>query len=342
MISNKAFYFSSIRSLTAIFGSIFNNIRIERYSSTGKREKLIKVPIAYASADKTISMIQQVDPGRLTDEVEKKIIIPRISFELTGLSYDSARKTPTTIKNVYAPVGDLTFDSSSSSIVNLTDNTITINSHGLGTGRGILYQKNSGGTVVTGLTDDTVYYAIKVDNNTLKLATTEAYAIAGTAIDLTGLGSGTHKLKSFHISQYNPVPYNFEYSLYIFVKYVDDGLQIIEQILPYFSPFYTVSKIDLAAFNLTKDVNINLTGVSSEDIYEGAVEEDRTIQWTLTFTANSWIYPPITDTKIIKDIDVNFYQLDTTEMLSTVTIQVNPLTANKDDAYTITTTITDY
>jgi len=342
MTSNKAFYFSSIRGLTAIFGSIFNNIRIERYNSTGKIEKLIKVPIAYAPADKTILMIQQADPGRLVDEVEKKIILPRMSFELTGISYDSNRKTPTTIKNVYPPIGDLTFDSSNSSVVNLSDNIITINNHGLGTGRGIVYKVNSGGTNITGLTNNTTYYVIKVDNNNFKLATTEAFAIAGTAINLSALGSGTHTLSSFHITQFNPVPYNFEYSLYVYVKYIDDGLQIIEQILPYFSPFYSVTKLDLAAFNLTKDVNINLTSVSSEDIYEGSVEEDRIIQWTLTFVANSWIYPPITDTKIIKDIDVNFYELNTTEKLSTINIVVNPLTADKDDSYDVVTTITNY
>ena len=82
------------------------------------------------------------------------------------------------------------FDASSSSIVSTSNNTITINQHRFITGQRITYGIG-GGTAIGGLTDGTVYYIIKNDTNTIKLATSAANATAGTAISLTGLGVGT-------------------------------------------------------------------------------------------------------------------------------------------------------
>lgn len=339
MLTNQPFYFSSIRSLTAGFGTIFNNIFLERYNPDGTRKDRIKVPISYGPADKTIRMLQE-HQGRIDDDVDIKIILPRLSFEITGIEYANSRKTSSTIKNVYAPIDDLTFDALND--VSLINNTITITSHGLGTGRAVFYS-DEGGTVVTGLTDATKYFVIRVDDDTIKLATTESNAAAGTAIGFSALGNGTQKLNTFHVVQWNPVPYNVNYSLYLYTKYVDDGLQIIEQILPYFTPAYTFTRKDIEAYGVSKDVAINLNSVNQTDTYEGAVAEDRIIQWELTFTANTWIYPPLSDAGIIKTVYVNFYDLDDTdEKLVTTTVRVNPQTANRDDNYTIETTITDW
>ena len=79
------------------------------------------------------------------------------------------------------------------SAVDTSAETITIASHTLLTGNPVTYQEGS--SAVAGLTDNTVYYVIKVDDNTVKLATTRANAIAGTSINLTSQGAGTHTLE---------------------------------------------------------------------------------------------------------------------------------------------------
>ena len=77
--------------------------------------------------------------------------------------------------------------------VNTTDETITISDHYRSTGDPVTYQEGS--SAVGGLTDNTVYYVIKVDDDTIKLATNSSNATAGTAINLTSQGAGTHKLE---------------------------------------------------------------------------------------------------------------------------------------------------
>ena len=84
----------------------------------------------------------------------------------------------------------LTFDGSSASVVSVANDTLTFSNHRFVNIQRVTYTKG-GGTVITGLTDNTAYYVIKVDQNTIKLATSSSNAEAGTAINLTGLGAGT-------------------------------------------------------------------------------------------------------------------------------------------------------
>lgn len=86
--------------------------------------------------------------------------------------------------------------------VDPTTNGITLTAHGLVTGNKVTYS-NGGGTTVVGLTDATDYYVIKVDANTVKLATTYTLALAGTAVDITADGVGAaHTLKTAISAQY--------------------------------------------------------------------------------------------------------------------------------------------
>jgi hypothetical protein len=337
MLTNYPFYFSSIRNLTAVFGSLFNNIKITRVDNSGNITNFIRVPLSYSSADKTISMLKQTN--RLNGNPEVKMVLPRISFELTGMTYDSTRKITSVQKNIIRNQ-TLSFDEHTS--VNITDNTIEIPSHNLLTGRSVLYKKSNGGSVIGGLTDNIVYWVYVVNKNLIKLAETKEKAEANNTIDFTGLGSGISTLSTANLSSFVPIPYNFEYSLNVFVKYIDDGLQIIEQILPYFTPFYTVTLNDFTSPELKRDVNVTLSSVTQEDVYEGLVEEDRTIQWTLTFVANSWIYPPISDTKLIKIAETNFFDLNSDQKLISNVVSVDPITANKTDQYTINTNEIEY
>lgn len=81
-----------------------------------------------------------------------------------------------------------TFDATSTSVVNTTAETITIPAHGFVTGDAVAYE--SSGTAIGGLTDGTTYYAIRVTDNSIKLASSASNATAGTAINLSAVGAG--------------------------------------------------------------------------------------------------------------------------------------------------------
>ena len=85
--------------------------------------------------------------------------------------------------------------------------------------------------------------------------------------------------------QYMPVPYNMDFELFVMAKNSDDALQIVEQILPFFQPDYTVTLNDNSAMGTTRDVPIVLTNVGYEDSYEGDMVTRRSIIYTLSFTA---------------------------------------------------------
>ena len=83
-----------------------------------------------------------------------------------------------------------TFNGSSADVVNHTADTITLNNHRFLTGSRVTYT-NGGGGNITGLTNGTVYFTIKVDHNTIQLAANASDANAGTKINITGTGTGT-------------------------------------------------------------------------------------------------------------------------------------------------------
>lgn len=93
-------------------------------------------------------------------------------------------------------------------------------------------------------------------------------------------------------TQFNPVPYNLGFSLYVMTKTLGDGLMIVEQILPFFTPDYTIKVVDIPALNLTKDIPIILNGISFEDSWDGTLPQRRTMIWTLQFTVKAYLYPP--------------------------------------------------
>ena len=90
---------------------------------------------------------------------------------------------------------------------------------------------------------------------------------------------GTTGLKK----QFNPVPYNWEFSLYIFVKNAEDGTQVLEQILPFFTPEFTVTMNLVSSMEEVRDIPLVLNSVTSEDTYEGDFATRRSIIWTLSF-----------------------------------------------------------
>ena len=108
-------------------------------------------------------------------------------------------------------------------------------------------------------------------------------------------------------SQYMPVPYNIDFELYCMSKNSDDALQIVEQILPYFQPDYTITINDIVQMSSKRDVPIILTGVSYEDNYEGDIGERRALIYTFSFTAKMYLYGPVITGGIITKVQVDQY-----------------------------------
>jgi hypothetical protein len=214
MLGNAHFYNRTIRKVVVAFGTMFNDILLQRYSVDGTtKQELFKVPLTYGSKEKYITRITS-DPN-LTKTISSTV--PRISFEMTGMSYDSGRKQVSTLQNFSA-------------------NTAT---------------------------------GIK--------------------------------------TQFAPIPYNFDFSMSIFVRNTEDGTQILEQILPFFTPDFNVSVDFIAPMDQKYDMPVILNSVSNEVDYEGDFMSTRLIIWNLEFTAKGYIWPPVKSGKIIRQANTSIY-----------------------------------
>jgi hypothetical protein len=214
MLGNAPFYNRTIRKIVVAFGTVFNDIYLVRYTKDGLTAKeTIKVPLNWGAKEKYLTRLTS-DPT-LTKSIATTV--PRISFEMTGMSYDSSRKLPTTVRNFSA------------------NNATTVN------------------------------------------------------------------------AQYVPVPYNFDFSLSIYVRNTEDGTQILEQILPFFTPDFSVTVDFIPLLDPKYDMPIILNSVSNETTYEGDMMETRMIIWNLEFTAKSHIWPPVKTGKIINTANTNLY-----------------------------------
>jgi len=111
-------------------------------------------------------------------------------------------------------------------------------------------------------------------------------------------------------STYAPVPYDFNFQLSILTKNAEDGTQMIEQILPFFTPDFTVSMKVLPDINVTLDIPIELTGVTSDDSYEGDYGSNRILTWDLDFTIKGYLFGPISTSTYITDAEIAYFQWD--------------------------------
>lgn len=146
---------------------------------------------------------------------------------------------------------------------------------------------------------------------------------------------------------YAPVPYNISFQLNIYAKTQEDALQIVEQILPYFTPQYSLSIKPFSDYDIIEDVPITLQNVSFSDTYEGAVEARRMIIYTLDFEMRANFYGPTASTPdIIRKVINNLYLMeagpaDSDVKFSTITVLPNPLNVSPDSDYGFTTTIVE-
>jgi hypothetical protein len=195
-----------IRKLVVGFGNLFNDITLVRYNPDLSEAERFLIPIAYATKERYVMRLE--DDLNLDKKVQ--VALPRLSFEMTGLSYDSSRKQNTNIKN---------------------------------------------------------------------------FAQTSTGV----------------VGQYNPVPYNFDFSLYLYVRNIEDATQVIEHIIPYFTPDYTMKLNLIPEMGIVKEIPVILNNTTHEIVYEGdRDQETRMIIWTLNFTVKGFIFGKSSTTGIIK------------------------------------------
>ena len=246
------FYNQTMRRMTIAFGQIFNNIQIKRRDSNGNVVQSIRVPLAYAPKEKFLTRLEQ--QPNLSDR-QFAVTLPKLSFEITGLSYDGERKLTRVQKY----------------------KTVKTNAEG--------------------------------------------------------------KVMNFN---YTPVPYNISYNLYSFTASAEAGLQIIEQILPFFQPDFTVTINAIPDLNIKRDIPIILNSVNYEDTYSGDFQTRRAVIYTLNFTAKTYLFGPSTSQKVIKTVQTDQYS-DTDRVNkareSRIIVVPSPTTADADDDFGFTTTI---
>ncbi len=130
-------------------------------------------------------------------------------------------------------------------------------------------------------------------------------------------------------SVFQPIPYIMNLELYLWSKTLTDGLQIMEQILPFFRPSFTVTMKELEPNTITRDVLITLEGLQHDDNAEGLFDSTRMLEWTFNFNIEANFYGPVDDVNIIKTVEVNTYIEG--QKVSKLTGVPNPIDAESDD-----------
>ena len=149
-----------------------------------------------------------------------------------------------------------------------------------------------------------------------------------------GLKAGGSILK-----QRSPILYNFE--VRVTSTRNDDLWQIIEQVLPWFTPTFTFNINDVDYPKVNSAYKMTFQGVDKNDEYEGQYDENnRYLSRTLTFQVEGYLYGPTDDeNSIIKNMNISFNNADEKAFVEHVDIIVDPEDATACDNYTINTNI---
>ena len=250
------FYHEILRRTIISFGTLFNGLNIKHKDSDDNTTSVIKVPLAYGPIQKFLARLeQQPDLNKAT-----QITLPRMSFEMIGMSYDPSRKVTTTQ------------------------------------------------TFLSGATSD----------------------------------------KASEKKTYMPVPYNMTFELGIMTKLNDDALQIVEQIVPYFQPQYSLTVDLVEAIGEKRDVPVVLESITMTDDYEGDFSTRRVLLYTLRFSAKTYLFGPVssTTTDIIKKVRVGYIAADSSGTDSRtggrdVTYAVTPRATKNYDGVVVTNLTND-
>lgn len=149
------------------------------------------------------------------------------------------------------------------------------------------------------------------------------------------------------IQVYTAAPYDIFFEVYAYVRNMEDGYQIIEQILPVFSPEYSVTLKYLINENnyISQDLPFVLESVDYSDQYEGASGSVRIITWTLQFSAKAYFYGPQPPVGVITDSIINLRNEDSSNNSNNIEVVINttidPANANVTDSWSANTVITE-
>lgn len=137
-----------------------------------------------------------------------------------------------------------------------------------------------------------------------------SYSLKNLTYDSTRKQQTTLQNVNGFSSQYVPVPYNFNFEVVLYVRNIEDGTQILEQILPYFTPSYNLKLNLVSSMNIQDSIPfvLNSTTYEVDNESEASSTESRVVMWTLNFTGKGFIYGPINNAAgIIKEAIINFY-----------------------------------
>lgn len=181
-------------------------------------------------------------------------------------------------------------------------------------------RKDTTGTVIQTINVPIAYapkekYLLRIDadpnlaNNTQISLPRMSFEINGYSYDSTRKANKMNRVVHYNNAtaktQLSPVPYNLDISLYLLTKTIDDALTVVEQILPTFTPDYTLSINAIPSMGIVNDVPIILNTVSVEDDYEGDFQTRRSIIHTFNFTMKVNIFGPVLSANVIKIADVH-------------------------------------
>ena len=110
---------------------------------------------------------------------------------------------------------------------------------------------------------------------------------------------GTDVKDGSRLFQYNASPYEFLFDVNIMAKNTDEALQIVEQILPFFTPDYTMTVNVLPELNHKLDIPVTIASITMEDSWDTDFKERRDIVWNMQLVLKGFIYAPIRDAKVI-------------------------------------------
>jgi hypothetical protein len=136
--------------------------------------------------------------------------------------------------------------------------------------------------------------------------TAMSYASTRT-LNKTIRNTSTNTDASKKTSQFTPVPYDFNISLYGMFSNNEDAVQAVEQILPFFRPEWTHSMRLIDSMNDYYDIPTVMESMTIEDSYEQGFTERRALIYTFNFVVKGYIFGPVTNKGIIKRTILDFY-----------------------------------
>lgn len=120
-----------------------------------------------------------------------------------------------------------------------------------------------------------------------------------------------------------PVPYALDFTVSIWTKNLDDGLQIVEQIIPFFTPKLNVTINDLPGMDIKHDLSIELMGVEQNVSFEGSKDEPTILTWDLTFRVLMNYYGNIARRELIKQVIIDIFANDGPEGIRQTTTAID-------------------